>query len=308
MAVKARRWTVKLAGILFGGMGLMLALLLFMMLMVPGTNPSQAKTGALVVATYGGLAAAFLALGTGLFRLRRWARNLALQMTWPWLITGFFLELYALIWMPGAIQGAFQSQGPADLVPASAILAIQIAFAVIFIALPAGLLGLLFNVAAKAACESAQAEADWTDKTSPLALSLSLVLGLWALFMFPGLWAQNFYVPFFGRALSGAQGALAALCLAGLSAWCSLGAYQRKAWSWKLAIFVYPVWGLSSLLTFHAIGWQGVMQVSNPEMPAPQLAQTLAIVNLLPMEWMLNGMSVLWVAYIIWIRKDFKKD
>jgi hypothetical protein len=187
------------------------------------------------IVIYGSTAVAFVWLGIGSIRARRWAQKLILVLSWLWLITGV-LTIAISMWM---VPTLFRQMGLDAAMPSGGTAVVLILvfamLAVVFVVIP-GILVLFYRSPHVAAtCRSRDpGPSRIADAPSHiLSLVLIYVLGAVSVLTMP---AYNFVMPFFETILSGAAGAAAwatVLVLLGYLAWATL---DRKMGAWWTAM------------------------------------------------------------------------
>jgi len=235
------------AGLLVGGVTLILlgslsALLIpisvLTALVAGGVSPSPGapdlRSAASGVVIYGCFAAAFVWLGVGSIRARRWAQKMILVLSWLWLITGVFTLLFSAWVLPSLLAGlGLTADLPGDVLTVVVIVVFIVLCA--FSAVPAALV--LFyrspHVIATCAARDPGPSRIADAPSHILSLVLIYVLGAVSVLTMP---AYDFVMPFFGMVLSGAAGAIAwtlVLVLLGYLAWATLGRDPR---AWRIAV------------------------------------------------------------------------
>jgi hypothetical protein len=299
MAVSTRSWTLRLAGAIFIATGGLCGLVMAVTGFTGGNGQAPGLSGKSIVWVlifYALMATAFLILGFGLLALKRWARNLAIQLSALWFFAGIIALGVSFFTLPTALAAA----GLGENLKGAFVAAI-IFITLIYVILPLGLLLLLRGEAEEAAIEEADPVPDWTSLCPPKALALSLSLWICALATFPGLWASNFFLPFFGFSVSGVFGALVCLALAVLTGFVARAAYKLENWSWWLGLFYWPFWSVSGYLTVSKLGWDAYASITGN----PALSASKATLENLPWIAIFLISNIVIAATMFWIKTDF---
>jgi len=204
---------------------------------------------------YGVLAVAFVWLGIGSIKARRWARALTLILAWLWLVTGVISIGIMIVILPQAL--ANPPPGGQALPEAARIMATIVAVAVtgvLFVLLPGVLVFFYGSRHVKATCEARDPVRRWTDACPLPVLALSLVLAYSVVMWIPTfLVLQRSVVPFFGRLLSGAPGTAVIVTLMALWGYSAWATYRLKPAGWWVVVTTLAVMTVSSLLTFSRV-------------------------------------------------------
>ena len=180
---------------------------------------------------YGFMAVAYIWLGIGSIRARRWACELLLSLSWIWLLTGICSVVIGILVVPAAMR----EFGAAEALPE------EMASLVIFVTL--GVIGLLCVVvpglfvlfyrapSVVATCRARHPEPQWIDACPRRLLTLTVV---WVLLAMSALLmpAYNFFFPWFGIALTGAAGAVLWALVLVVCVALAVGTCKRASWAW----------------------------------------------------------------------------
>jgi len=220
-------------------------------------------------ALYGVMAVAFVWLGIGSIRARRWACELLLSLSWIWLLTGICSVIIGVLAIPAVIR---QFGAESALPPEMALLVLVVTFGVIsllYIVLP-GLFVLFYRSPHVAAtCGARHPDPQWIDGCPRRLLTLMVV---WVLLAVSALLmpAYNFFFPFFGIVLTGAAGAVLwglvlALCVA-----LAVGTCRRASWAWWGGVVFTLGSTFSSILVVLRFDLTQIMALMN--LPEGQIA------------------------------------
>jgi hypothetical protein len=293
-----------LVSILVGCFSVLLGLLHLLLLAAGGVPGAEsialdARTSAMGVVLYGLLGGAFIWVGAGSIRKRRWARPLMLTLSWTWLLGGAII----LLLLPGMLDLVLLSgPGMQAMDPASVSLVklLGLGLAAVFgVVLPAVFVWTYNDRNLRLTCEAEHPSADWTERCPPSALGLSVGLGASGALALP--MALRPAVPLFGMLLSGWPGALL-LIAGGLAClWLAREVYAltMRGW-WATTIFLLLI-GLSTWLTlhyadpgelFHAMGYPDDFAIPG---------DSFISVN----SWLTITVTMLTLVYMGAIRKHF---
>ncbi len=248
-------------------------------------------------ALYGFMAVAFIWLGIGSIRARRWACELLLSLSWIWLLTGICSVVIGILVVPAVMQ----EFGASEALPA------EMASLVIFVTL--GVIGLLSVVVpglfvlfyrspgVAATCRARHPEPQWIDACPRRLLTLMVV---WVLLAVSALLmpAYNFFFPFFGIVLTGAAGAVLwglvlAVCLA-----LAVGTSRQASWAWWGGLALIIAGTLSSILVVLRFDLKEIVTLMN--LPKDQVAMmdTLPTLD----GWVMAlGTFLVWGTFLVYL-------
>jgi len=248
-------------------------------------------------ALYGFMAVAFVWLGVGSIRARRWARELILSLSWIWLLTGICSLIIGMLVIPAVVRGTGVATG---IPPEMVSLIVLVIFGVVglfYVVMPGALVLFYRSPHVAATCRTRHPEPQWFDACPRRLLTLMVV---WILFAVSALLmpAYNFFFPFFGIVLTGAAGAalwalVLALCVA-----LAIGTCKRALWAWWGGLALTLVFTLSS--TFVALRFDLSEIVGLMKLPEDQIA----MMDTLPMLdglVMVLGTVCVWGTFILYL-------
>lgn len=199
---------------------------------------------------YGFLAVASVWLGIGSIRARRWARNLVLIWSWIWLVTGIFMTIAFLIFLPGALANAAPDGNALPPEGQFAVLVVSAAFMAVFFIIVPGVFVLFYRSRhVKATCEAYDPTPGWTDACPLPVLALSLFLVLASLTMLAPPFAANGVMMFFGTILSGLTGSILYWALAALWLYAAWAVYRVQLAGWWTTFVSYFLFCTSFVFT-----------------------------------------------------------
>jgi hypothetical protein len=248
-------------------------------------------------ALYGVMAVAFVWLGIGSIRARRWACELLLSLSWIWLLTGICSVVIGVLVIPAVI---LQLGAESALPPEMALLVIVVTFGVIsllYIVLP-GLFVLFYRSPHVAAtCRVRHPDPQWIDSCPRRLLTLTVV---WALLAVSALLmpAYNFFFPFFGIVLTGAAGAVLWVLVLALSVGLAVGTCRRASWAWWGGMALTVAGTVSSILVVLSFDLSEIMTLMN--LPEDQVAmmETVPVLE----GWVIAlGTLLVWGTFIVYL-------
>ena len=298
-------------GILLGVLSLGFAALLLVMAFYTQNLPNgqalpiKSQVPGVLVFTLAGFL--FAALGWGTFMARRWARTLSVIVGWSWLTVGV-ISLGVLAFM---VPRMLNPPGGSPLGPGGRIAVVAFTFLLmgfIYVVLP--VVGLVFYhlPKTKRAFETLSPGQDWTDRCPPSVLAVALCYGVGGVFLLLTMPFINFGWAFFGRMLWGWQGLLVLVVHLPILAYLAWGTYHLRWRAWIFSVVANVLWTISVVWTFWGIDLPEMdRQMGFSEEVIAQVARNPMISG--PTLAVLTGfVCVLWLGYLLWIGKHFKRD
>jgi len=272
-----------------------ICLLIILSTVAVSTVPQASIAQNLLV--YAIFAAYLFAVGIGSIRKRRWARALALVVSWIWLISGVISGAMLILVMPHIMV----------LVPVSAARMVTVFItalvAFFYIILPFVFILFYGREDVRATVETNDTKVRWTDRAPLPVLGVSLVLAFGAVVLIAN--AARPVIPLFGTVLTGAPATLTVLALAALLAFVAVQLYRLKESAWWTLVLLQLIGGAFAAVTLARADMNRVyeqMGVMTPQIRAMHLEQIFGS----PLLWALA--AVTWIAYfafLIWIRRYF---
>ena len=248
-------------------------------------------------AMYGFLAVAFVWLGIGSMRARRWACEILHSLSWIWLLTGLCSLLVGILVIPAvARQTAAASEFPPELTS----LVILLIFGVIvflYVLLPGAFVLFYRSPHVAATCRFRHPNPQWIDRCPKELLTLML---LWVLFAASVLLvpAYNFFFPFFRLALTGAAGAAMWCLVLAICVILTIGTCRQAPWAWWGGVALVVGAALSSSLV--ALRYDLAEIVTLMDLPEDQVSLIAALG--LDSGWqvaLINGL--VWGTFLIYL-------
>jgi hypothetical protein len=248
-------------------------------------------------ALYGVVAIAFVWLGVGSIRARRWACELLLSLSWIWLLTGICSMVIGMLVVPAVIHGFGAGS---DLPPGMASLVIAVTFGIIgliYVVLPALFVLFYRSPHVAATCRARHPDPQWIDECPRRLLTLMVV---WVLLAVSALLmpAYNFLFPLFGIVLTGAAGAVLWALVLALSVALAVGTCRRAPWAWWGGMAFTLTGTLSSILAVLRFDLTEIMTMMN--LPEDQIAMmdTLPVFD----GWIMAiGTLFVWGTFIVYL-------
>jgi len=257
-------------------------------------------------ALYGCMAVAFIWLGVGSIRARRWACELLLSLSWIWLLTGICTLLICILVVPGVMRELGATEA---LPPEMTLLVVLVTIGIVgllYVALP-GLFVLFYRSPHVAAtCRARHPQPQWIDRCPRKLLTLMVVwlLAAVSVLMMP---AYNFIFPLFGIALTGTAGAVLWALVLGACVTLAVGTCRRAPWAWWSGVALTLTAAVSSILTVLRYDLTEFMALM--DLPEDQVSM-IAMVGM-PDGWLMALINaIVWgsfLAYLISLRRFFVK-
>lgn len=253
--------------------------------------------GALV---YGLLAVAFVWLGIGSMRCRRWARALLLILSWSWLGMG----VIAIGLLLASAPKMMASVPPSAY--AIAIAMVAVIWTLGFIVVPAALVAFYQSRQVKATCDARDPVGRWTDGCPLPVLAVAIWLGFGAVSMLAMAITYSAVLPCFGILLSGLPGTLAFLFLTALWGYLAWAWYRRRPAAWWITLAAIVVFAASSIVTFTQVDLMDMYRLMG--YPPEQIAmiQQYNFVTARTMVWWSAAFMLPMIGYLIWVKRFFR--
>ncbi|MEO8427055.1 MAG: hypothetical protein ABI651_08085 [Verrucomicrobiota bacterium] len=256
---------------------------------------------------YGALALAFIWLGVGSIRARRWARALLLIFSWSWLLVGLCTFALLLVFLPRIIEtGPAGGQQMPAAAKTAALLFVSVFFSVIFLIIPGAMVLFYRSKQVKATCEARNPVAGWTDACPLPVLAMSLWVGCGALSMLLLPLAYNSVIPFFGVLISGLPGTVFILVLAAVWGYAAWAAYRLNQTGWWIAIATFGVLAVSNVITFAQVDLMEMYRAMGyPEQQIEQIQRFNFLGNETMIWWSLAFLIPIF-GCLIYVKKFFR--
>jgi uncharacterized membrane protein len=305
-ALVAFGWILIVVGALCALMALLSASLVLLARAAPGGAPVAFDPRMVLfnVVLYFSLAAAFVTLGIGSIRARRWALALTVVVAWVWLTFGVLGVLAMAVLVPKVFAaGAMAGGTPPGMI--TCVLVILLLFAALFfIVLPTVVLLFYRREDVRQTVVTRNSDPDWTDRVPLPILGLVLALafgGFASVLSVPVARA----VPVFGAVLKGWPAALVLLFFGAISFLLALGVYRRSMAAWW-GLVALQIVGLANIFTFGRLDMETLMRdMGYP----PEQARIASQIDLFRNPWFLGLMAAAWLALMVFllsIRKYFR--
>jgi len=298
-----RRAGLIVFGILEIGIGALCALMIPMMFLAGFLAPEvmsgfDRRTLVMGPFVYGTMATVLIWLGIGSLLCRRWARTLLLILSWSWLLMG--------ISMAGVLAWLMRFLQPGDA--AGIVLWIVLFILVVFgILLPGAMIIFYRSPHVQATCEARDPRPRWTEACPSPVLTNSLWLGLGAAFILVSSITGPNVVPMFGFLQTGAVATvvlvLGSVCLLYLA----YATYRLRPAGWWGTLIATILVSASWAATFARVDLSEFYRKSGtPEQQIEQI-NNLGLFPGRSVLWLNLGFSILFVMYLLWLRKYFRK-
>jgi hypothetical protein len=253
---------------------------------------------------YPGLAVAFIWLGIGSLKARRWARAILLVLAWGWLASGVIASGFMAMLLPKFAK-AMQAQGniSATVVVMASLITIMV---VAYLLLPGSLVLFYRSRHVKATCEARSPQPSWTDGCPLPVLGLSVWSGLAALMMLMSALVYNGIFPLYGRFLSGFPGMALGGAVAVAFAYSAWASYHRRAAGWWTLLLIALLGSTSAALTIARVDLEQMYRL---------MGYSEAMINQMQQYNFWRGTTLVWIAlvwlvpvagYLFYVRKFFR--
>lgn len=236
--------------------------------------------------------AVILTLGIGTFKLRKWARTLAIILFWISLVNGlitFFIYLYIPNCIDKINQVTLDTQKYESILPA--LLIFWIIIPVIFL--------ILYNISGvKETLKHKDPVNRWTDNCPLPVIIASTYLIMFAVSML-WLYENNSVFPIFGSVLTEFLGAILITLTIIIAFILSIGLYQINKIAYWSAIILTIVGSVSYILSFNELLWE-------LDFVSFQLGCDLPI-YCPEIKWLILIYPFVFLIYLINIKKYFKE-
>jgi hypothetical protein len=257
-------------------------------------------------------AVAFVWLGIGLAKARRWAWTLTVVLSWMWLIFGALGFATVMFFMSQMKDEAVVQHGEGKVASSGAMTAAMIGVGVfgacIAVLMPVVFLMLCHSKSVRATCWKRDPKSRWTDRCPMpvLALTIFLASSIWSM-----LWLMAYKrIPMFGMLVSGASGAALILVIVLVLGWLAWGTYRLKMAAWWGTLLV----GIVSALNVVVTHWHADLAKMYEKMGMPadrlDLIQKTGILDATSFWAPRIGLVVgaAWVGYLIFVRRYFVRS
>lgn len=196
-------------------------------------------------------AAAFISLGYGHLRARRWASPLALALLWCWVVVG----------MPLMVAFLFVLLSAKDLSLPTAWVVI-VALGASYLVLPGLLIRFYRSKNVRLTFENRDPKTSWIERLPIPILTLSVLFSFYIVVLHVLIFFNGVF-PLFGVWMTGLAGIIlldiSILCLAGLT-WGILG---LKKWAWWGALLYFGLMAVSWIVTLAKSSWLDILASMN---------------------------------------------
>lgn len=242
------------------------------------------------------LGSAFVGLGIGSVRRRRWVPPLMQTLSWSWLIGG----IVAVVLAPGTVDAAIGEAGGGvgGLVKLLVVAAIFVGG----VLAPAVFIWIYRDRDLLRTCQRYDGSPAWTERCPTPVLGLSVGLAGCALLSLP--MALHPVVPLFGVLVGGAAGAFLLLGAAAAFACLARETYRRTAAGWWGTTLFMVVLGASTVVTLDRVGTLAFYRGMGYS--EEQLELLGEAVNSVRLAWVVGLFTLLTLVYMLSIRRHFR--
>ncbi len=300
--------------LLGAGCVLMIALMILAQVTSARTTGMGPNTGMIlpVAMVYGSLAVAFVWLGIGSIKCRRWARALLLILSWSWLLVGIIAE-GAMVFMLPRILSTAPANGQ-EMPPGArtAIVLTSLLFVgVLFIVIPGVMTFFYSSRHVKVTCEARDPLRGWTDYCPLPVLAVSCWLWIGSASLLCMLIVPMGYhsvMPFCGILISGLPGAILFVALAALWLWLGRMCYRLWPAAWWILVVVLVLFMVSNALTFTRIDLiEMYRKMGYSEAQIEMIRKQGLVTGSLFVWWTLGAMLPI-LGYLVWVKRFFRQS
>jgi hypothetical protein len=250
---------------------------------------------------YGIYGAGLIWLGIGSMLCRRWARAVLLVLSWSWLLAGVVSVVSNIVTTRALFAKPEFSAG--EQLPMLIMLIISVLF---FVVIPGAMVLFYRSPLVAATCVARDPAPRWTDRCPLPVLACSLWFGICALFMvIPPIIGLSI-IPVFGRLLTGTPAAVVSFAFAALSLYLAWATYRLKPAAWWVMLIASAALTASAVITFQRVDFIDIYRkLGFPDQVTRQL-QDMRILTSKMIVWWAVIVFLLFVVYLIWIRKYFR--
>lgn len=250
---------------------------------------------------YAVLAVAFIWLGIGSIKCRRWARALMLVLSWSWLVVGVISVAAFAFVMPRMLA----SQPDAPTIWIGMAIA-GVILGIVFLVMPGVLVLFYRGRHVRATCETRDPVARWTDACPLPVLGAALWLVVGSLSMLSMPLGFKSVLPFFGALIAGPVAGLVFVVLGLAWIWLAMGFYRLKSAAWWGALILIVIFGASTAVSFTRVDLMDLYrQMGYPEKQIEMMKQASVLTSETMAWWTtISFLSIL--GYLFWIKKHFR--
>lgn len=293
--------------IVFGGVSVLIGI--FCALLIPLMFLSMALSDSVVgggvnsrsawsaSALYGLMAVAFVWLGIGSIRARRWASELLLSLSWIWLLTGVCSLIIGMLVIPAVFRVSGVATGIPSGMVSLVVLVIVGVIGLFYVALPGAFLLFYRSPHVAATCRVRHPDPQWIDDCPPKLLTLMVVWALAAVsvFLMPG---YDFIFPLFGMVLTGTSGAVLWILVLAACVVLAVGTCKQASWAWWGGVVLTVAAALSSSLV--AFRYDLAEITALMDLPEEQVSMIAALG--LPDGWPMALINtVVWGTFFVYL-------
>jgi hypothetical protein len=255
------------------------------------------------LAAYSLAAVAFIWLGIGSIRARRWAAAVMLSLSWLWLISGAVAMVSLWLLMPRLQDLAGMAELPGGTMTL-VLVTTSLLLGFIYVLLPLAFVLFYRSPHVAATCRARDPAPSWVDGCPSPVVNLVVIYGLCAasLLVVP---AYRFLFPLFGVILTGWGGAIAWLLVLAVLVGLIAGTAGRDPRAWSIAMAASLLAAASSTITAAVVPWSEVL--ARLALPGGEWPLAGVLGEPSPMAMVLGSLVVwgTWIAYLLSVRRFF---
>jgi hypothetical protein len=315
MSFKDRKGWLFIFGVIEILIGLIAVFLMSMMLFMLRILPSSSKetiplldksTLAMVVPLYGGMAIYFIWIGIGSIIARRWARAIMLSVSTFWFIMGIWFYIILCIGKFGTKSGV---QNITEQVRTNIFSFWDFFMFTLLVILPAIFFFFYRSPNVKATCERKDPVLRWTDKFPLSVLTVLLLLASSAISYLLSIFTSQHIVTFLSMIFTGLPAMVITMAKVSIYIYLALQIYNMRMIGWTATLIYSIIDYGSQALSFLLIDEQQFLTAAGySASQIQQMQQTGKAWGNPLMSLMWAGMLLIWIGYLLYIKKYFIKN
>jgi hypothetical protein len=245
--------------------------------------------------------AAFITLGVGTLRARRWARAIMLILAWPWLLTGVLGLGFLYFLMPVLDEMVSAQSGKS--VPFGAWVFMFGLLAAMSVVMPLVFIIFYSDDNVRRTFEVRHAAGSWVDGRPLPILGFAGAMWMYALLILAGV--PRGATGVFGFVLTGVPAYVIGTLHALFCVWLGMEVVRMSKAGWWMNVLYAVVLHISGWLTFKYVGMERMLEcMGRPELKQtvpPALLETIA-----GAAWWFAPISLLvWIGSLVWLRRHY---
>lgn len=242
---------------------------------------------------------AFLTLGIGSMRAKRWSRALTLLLAWSGLATGILSIIFVMMFLPTALAGS-QTEPAAVVFAMAFVLALMSIFLII---LPVLLIWFYAKEDTRLTCQYYDRQPGWTDRIPLPVLALVIIFGFTAVTSAGGMFTIS-SIPVMGFVLDGFGRNVYMLLSGVIGAGIAYGLFHMDVRAWFGALGFTLFSGISMVIAMINDQFREIAMASVPPEQS-EIINALFLHHTDMITAVLVIVNVGYIAYIWWTGRYF---